>query len=192
MLRIRSSQVTASLIGRSRQALRVTQNDLALLLGVARRTMGRWEARKSAPTEHQRHKLARTVHPRDPGLAEEIAIEAGTTLEGLGLVEPAPPLPPAPLPAASAAIAGPPPRAFPPIDLVLDAIVHVAAQTLEEQDINRVPIGAVTAVLRSAFSRARLLGLTVEEVDGALAARARTADPAAAAAAKAGRARAAR
>jgi DNA-binding XRE family transcriptional regulator len=192
MLRVRSSQVTASLIGRSRQALRVTQNDLALLLGVARRTMGRWEARKSAPTEHQLHKLARAVHPRDPSLAEEIAIEAGTTLEGLGLVEPAPAPSPAPSPAPHAAVAGPPPRAFPPIDLVLDAIVHVAAQTLEAQDVNRVPIGAVTAVLRSAFSRARQLGLTVEEVDTALAARAGTPDPAAAVAAKPGRARAVR
>jgi DNA-binding XRE family transcriptional regulator len=179
MLRIPTAQVTAGLLGRSRDALHVTQKQLADLLSVARRTVGRWEGRESTPTEEQLRRLARAVHPRDADLALEIAIEAGTTLEALGLVAPAPATPAAPPPppvAAPAAIVVPPARPFPPVDLVVDAIVHVAAQALEEQDAGRDPIGTVTAILRAAFARGRRLGLTIAEVDEALGSRDRPID----------------
>jgi transcriptional regulator with XRE-family HTH domain len=179
MLRMPTAQVTAGLLGRSRLALGVTQNQLAAVLSVARRTIGRWEGREGAPTEEQLCRLARAVHPRDAALALEIANEAGTTLEALGLVAPAPPAPAAPPPppvSLQAAVVGPPPRPFPPVDLVVDAIVHVSAQALEGQDAGRDPIGTVTAVLRAAFARARRLGLTIAEVDEALGSRGRPID----------------
>jgi DNA-binding XRE family transcriptional regulator len=166
MIRFPSSQTTSPLIARFRLALGLSQGDLAKALSVTRRTVGRWEGRQSAPSFDQLGKLAVMAHPKAPDLARELADEAGTTMEQLGLVVPkapdpspahaAPPSPPAPLP-----------RAFPPVELMIDSILHVAARALDGQMASVDPVGAVQRVLRVAFERARGLGLTVEELDAA-------------------------
>jgi hypothetical protein len=110
------------------------------------------------------------VFPHDASLAAQLAAEAGTTLEGLGLVTPPAPLPPAPHPApppVPAVAPGPPPRAFPPIALMVDSILLAsidAAATLGATGARE----AVPTILRAAFSRARGLGLTTDEIDEAL------------------------
>ncbi len=116
------------------------------------------------------HEIAAAVFPHDASLAAQLASEAGTTLEGLGLVTPPAPLPPAPptpSPPAPVVVPGPPPRAFPPIALMVDSIVLAsidAAATLGATGARE----AVPTLLRAAFSRARGLGLTTEEIDEAL------------------------
>jgi transcriptional regulator with XRE-family HTH domain len=166
MPHIPDTQAVPRLLGRSRLALSFTQNELAMMLGVARRTVGRWEGGDSTPSIDELRKLARAVHPKDAQLAVEIAAEGGTTLEALGLVVPASKAPPTP-PAAPT----PPPRPFPPVDLMIDSVVHVAAQALAAHDAHGEPATIVRAVLSAAFSRARGLGLTIEEVDNALSPR---------------------
>jgi transcriptional regulator with XRE-family HTH domain len=185
MHRIPETQVVVKLLGRFRVTLGTTQNELAKLLGVTRRTVGRWEAGASAPSIDQLRHLARAVHSKDPALAEALATEGDATLETLGLRSPAPSAPrapaatpapsiaraPAPPAAAPSALIGPPPRPFPPVALLIDSIVHVAARALDGEDPGRDPVAAITAVLRIAFARASALGLTVDEVDSALSPR---------------------
>jgi transcriptional regulator with XRE-family HTH domain len=156
----------AQLLYRSRLALDMTQNELANLLGVARRTVGRWEGCESTPSVDELHRLARAVHPKDSALAAEVAVEGGITLDGLGLV--------APTPAASpvSVVMSPSARPFPPVNLMIDSVVHVAAQALGAHETNDDPVRIVRAVLLAAFGRARGLGLTVEEVEGALSSKA--------------------
>jgi transcriptional regulator with XRE-family HTH domain len=177
--RIPDGEIVVRLLGRTRLALHITQKELAELLGVARRTISRWEGRESIPSASQLHVLARAVHPHDAALAAELAAEGDATLEGLGLRPPAPAPPPAPVAAAPpvpaappSEVRGPPPRAFPRVEYLIDSIVHVAAQALDGEDAGRDPIGTVRAVLRVAFARASALGLTVDEVRGALSPRA--------------------
>jgi DNA-binding XRE family transcriptional regulator len=175
MHRIPETHVVVKLLGRFRVTLGTTQKELAHLLGVTRRTIGRWEAGASAPSTDQLRVLARAVHPKDPALAADLAAEGDATLETLGLRSPAAPAPSAPSatpaaapPAASTARADPPPRPFPPVALLIDSIVHVAARALDGEDPARDPVAAVSAVLRVAFARASALGLTVREVESAL------------------------
>jgi transcriptional regulator with XRE-family HTH domain len=162
MLQVPEPAKARRLIALSRQALEVTQNQLATLMRVARRTVGRWEGRGGSPSVKQLADLARMVHPKDLALATELATEAGTTLAALGLEEPA--APPAP-----AALAAPqtPARIFPPVGLMTDSILHVAKQALEEAVGNTSDVATVLAVLRAGFARARGLGLTIAEVDDA-------------------------
>ncbi|HEV3189041.1 MAG TPA: helix-turn-helix transcriptional regulator [Polyangiaceae bacterium] len=149
------------LVVRARMALDMTQKQLAEMLGVSLRTANRWEGGGSYPDLQQVGQLARAVHPKDAALAEALAGEAGTTLEALGLVarkSPSPPLPPAP-----------PPRAFPPIDLMVDSVILAAADTVAGYaDCPLQERSALLDVLRAAISRARRLGLTLEEVDAVL------------------------
>ena len=113
MHRIPETQVVVKLLGRFRVTLGTTQNELAKLLGVTRRTVGRWEAGASAPSIDQLRHLARVVHSKDPALAEALATEGDATLETLGLRSPAPTAPRAPL--ASPRRRPPaPPRLLPP------------------------------------------------------------------------------
>jgi transcriptional regulator with XRE-family HTH domain len=162
MPHVPGTHAAATLLVRARQALDLTQDDLATALGVARRTIGRWEGLQSTPSVDDLAKLARIAYPKDPALAAEIAAEGGATLEGLGLaarssVDPSAPVaPPIPL------------RPFPPVDLVMDSIVHVAARALDAENPGSDSVETVRAVLRAAFARARGLGLTVEEIDDAL------------------------
>jgi transcriptional regulator with XRE-family HTH domain len=178
MHRVPDSQIVVKLLGRSRLALKITQKELADLLGVARRTISRWESRAGVPSPEQLRGLARAVHPHDAALAAELAAEGDATLEALGLrpqALPAPGAPGAPSHAPAPASGGLPSRPFPPVGLLIDSIVHVAARALDGQDPSRDPIGAVTTVLRVAFARASALGLTVGEVERALSPRAEAA-----------------
>lgn len=149
------------LIVRARMALGMTQKQLAEMLGASLRTASRWEGGGSYPDHQQVGQLARAVHPKDATIAEALAGEAGTTLEALGLVvrkSPSPPLSPAP-----------PPRAFPPIDLMVDSVILAAADAVAGYaDSPLQERSALLDVLRAAISRARRLGLTLEEVDAAL------------------------
>jgi DNA-binding XRE family transcriptional regulator len=149
------------LIVRARMALQMTQKELAEMLGVSLRTASRWEGGGSSPDLDHVRQLARAVHPKDATLAGALAGEAGTTLEALGLVmakSPSPPLPPAPAP-----------RAFPPIDLMVDSVILAAVDAVAryaDSPLQERP--ALLDVLRAAVARARLLGHTLEEVDGVL------------------------
>ena len=157
---------TPHLAMRARNALDFTQAQMGDALGVARRTITRWEAGQSYPSVDDMFEMARAVFEKDPALAAELAAEGGGSLEGIGLakkVAAAPHAPPAP--------AGPPPRPFPPVDLMMDSVVHVAVQALaaaKEQE----PIAVARAVLTVGFSRARALGITIDEADQALRPRA--------------------
>jgi len=158
------SEITP-LLSRSRMLLGLTQKGLGELLEVSLRTAHRWDLGKGRPSIDQVRQLAAHVFPLDATLAAQLAEESGATLEGLGLVQPAPP-PPLPPPAPVVA-PGPPPRAFPPITLMVDSILLYAIDAA-------VALGtpgareSVPTILRAAFSRARGLGLTTEEIDDAL------------------------
>jgi transcriptional regulator with XRE-family HTH domain len=159
MPHVPSSEIRG-LFARARLALGFTQKEIADLLGVSMRTASRWEGGDSSPDLVQITKVARAVHPKDAALAEALAAEAGTTLEALGLVvrPKAPPPAPAPVPAS---------RAFPPIALVMDSVLLAAfdaAAKHTDSALRERPV--VLDVLRAAVSRARALGLTLEEVDG--------------------------
>jgi len=158
------------LVSRTRILLGLTQKGLGERFGVSLRTAHRWELGRSYPSIAQVHQIAAAVFPHDASLAAQLASEAGTTLEGLGLVTPPAPPPPAPPPAPPSApvvAPGPPPRAFPPIALMVDSILLAsidAAATLGATGARE----AVPTILRAAFSRARGLGLTTDEIDEAL------------------------
>lgn len=137
-------------------ALHLNQVGMARTLRISRRTITRWYARHSAPSLGNLQDLARLVHPTDAALAARLAAVSGETLEGLGLVSP---------PDATAQTAAPPgatSRPFPPVPLLVDAIVCAAAEASQSTPT------AMRGVLRAAFARARELGLTIEEVNAAL------------------------
>jgi DNA-binding XRE family transcriptional regulator len=150
-------------IVRARSLLGLSQDELAEKLEVSRRTVIRWATGQAHPSASQLHVIARMVHPLDEDLAELLAIEGGTTLASLGLVTPAPP-PPVPVP-PSPEPQPPPPRPFPPVRLMLHAVLHAA------QNAATAPPEDVRAIVAAAFAITRGLGLTVEELDDALAGR---------------------
>jgi transcriptional regulator with XRE-family HTH domain len=160
MPHIPSSDCLAPLT-RAQMLLGLSQGELAERLGTSRRSVTRWHAGESLPGTEQLAELARLVHRHDASTAARLAEEAGTTLVALGLKSEAPP-PAAPESPPSAPLREPPPRAFPPTRLMVESIVCAASETMQ------VLPAEVRAVLQAAFSRARGLGLTVEEVDDAL------------------------
>lgn len=85
-----------------RDALRLTQDEIAALAGVSRRSLTRWETGDARPAFTQAARLVKAVLQRDRALAEKLAA-------ALDL----PPLPPPPLP----------PREF-------DLLLYVAADDL--------------------------------------------------------------
>jgi transcriptional regulator with XRE-family HTH domain len=128
----------------------ISQGELGVLLGASRRTGQRWEGSGATPSTQQLHDLARRVYSKDAKLAADIAAEAGSSLEALGIVPAALPAPP---PAATPA---------PPAEDVVDAVVCAAADAID------VLPRAVRPALLAAFTRARRLGLSVEAVESAL------------------------
>lgn len=155
------------LVVRARIALGTTQKAMGERFGCSHRTAARWESGQSHPSNEQIHEMARAVHASDASLAAALAAEGGTTLEALGLVVRAPPPPPPPPPPAPPP--GPPPRAFPPIALMLDSVLLAAIDAAEAHTDSLRERGVVLAVIRAAFARARALGLTLNEVDDAMA-----------------------
>jgi hypothetical protein len=124
---------------------------LGEMLGISRRTAQRFVAH-GVPRYYKRE-LARLVLPFDPQLAAEIAQSEEHSLATWGLVMPEPQVvvPPA-LPA--------PPS--PPADGVVDAVVCAAAEAMEMMPRD------VRAGLLAAFTKAREIGVDVEQVERVL------------------------
>ncbi len=136
------------LLTRARHVSRLSQDELAKRLRVSKRTIARREHGKAPVGRQDVGTLAALVFPRDPAMAEELAAAGGHTLESLGLV-------------TAPVVATPPPP--PPSRLVVDAVVCVAADAL-----GATP-GTVRGALHAAFRRARELGLSLQDVEDALA-----------------------
>ena len=147
-----------ALLGDARRALGLNQAQLGELLGSSKRTVQRWETKRSYMSPEERVKLAAHVHPHDAETAAELVATIGQTLESVGIVVPPVPPPPPPPPPPPAP-AGPPPM---PRHLAVDAVVCVASEAL-----GAVP-SAVRGPLLAAFRRARELGLSCDEVEQAL------------------------
>jgi hypothetical protein len=130
------------LLVKARYALNIgSQGALGQLLGSSRRSGERWARGQARPLPSQLLELARRVQATDRALAATIAARAGGKLD-----EPSGPR------ALTMAVG----------DLV-DVVVCAAA------DAMNLPPEAVRPALRAAFHKARIVGLTVEEVEGALA-----------------------
>ncbi len=139
------------------RTLSLSQRKLGELCQVSTRTAHRWSGGRSYPSVEHVKTIARAAYPEDPGLAGRLATAAGTTLVAWGI---APPPPPAPV--------GPPPRPFPPMAAMVDALVMAALDAADTPVSGPVSRHAVRAALRAAFSQARALALTLQEVDDAL------------------------
>ena len=137
----------------ARARLGMSQREFGPALFLSHRTASRWDTGRSVPVASTLRHLAALLVPVDLALAQEVAAHANETLEELGLVAPAPP-PEAPRP---------PPR--PPVtaDDLVDAVLCAVAEASD------VSPRALRPVLHAAFKRARELGLTVDEVEAALA-----------------------
>jgi hypothetical protein len=158
------------LLVRARRALDLpSQGALGEALGSSARSGQRWERNESKPSADQVHQLVRRVHPVDAALAAELAEASDTTLLALGLE--APPAPAVVTTAAPEAPAPPPPPPPPDPIHIVDTVVCAAAEAMQLMP------EAIRPALRAAFRRARLAGLSVEDVDRALHPRAKTQTP---------------
>jgi DNA-binding XRE family transcriptional regulator len=139
------------LVIEARRALGLNREKFGELLRLSKRTIARWEGGQSSISSTDLFSLAGHVYPHDAELAEELALAGGATLQALGIVS-APVAPP------------PPPPPPPPIPghVLVEAIVCAAADALKA-----VPESVRPAVL-AAFTRARELRMTVEDVERAL------------------------
>ncbi|HEY1696183.1 MAG TPA: helix-turn-helix transcriptional regulator [Polyangiaceae bacterium] len=147
------SRPIANLLYEARHALGLgSQGEMGEFLGSSARSGQRWERGQSTPSHDQLVRLMAAVYPRNAALAEEIAASQGTTLVQVGVVQPPPPPPP------PAPLAAPPPPRPDPAHLV-DTVVCAAAEAM-----NMMP-EEIRPALRAAFRRARLAGLSVEDVD---------------------------
>jgi transcriptional regulator with XRE-family HTH domain len=149
------------LIGRARVALGLTQKQLGEMFHTSMRTAHRWEGGKAYPDVEQIQRLVRAVFPVDAQLAAQLAHEAGTELSAMGLVVASNDEP--------AAAPSPPSRPFPPVALMIDSILLAAVDAAQGDTGAATGRQTVRDILRAAFSRARGLGLTIEEVEQALA-----------------------
>ncbi len=132
----------------ARHAAGLSQDKVAQVMGLSKRTISRWEVGRASPSADNACTLARLVYPYNAAIAAELAAAASESLESLGLVTaPAPPPAPPPLPS----------------HLVVDAIVCVAADALAATP------STVRGALHAAFKRARELRLSMEDVEKALA-----------------------
>jgi transcriptional regulator with XRE-family HTH domain len=137
---------TRALVARAQAALGMTHREFGEALGSSERTALRWAAGRSSVGVSGLRALARLVHPRDPALANELAGATSETLESLGIV------------AQGAAVAA-------DASVLVDAVVCAAADALS------MAPSAVRGALLAAFGRARELGLSVGDVEKAIAAR---------------------
>ena len=156
-----STESSSALLVKARLALGILQKDVAELLGVSARTMGRWTSRGVNLTREQTATLARAVHPKDASLASRIAAYGGETLETLGI------------------LAGPAAGATPPATArtlmlraqAVDAVVCSAADALD------ISPRAVRPAVLAAVRRAREAELTLEDVETVLAGAAQASPP---------------
>jgi hypothetical protein len=152
-----AARPVAVLVSDAMKALGMTQEQFGYALGASLRTAQRWATGRATPYESNLRILAKLLHPTNRPLAVEIAAHIHETLETLGIETPTPATP---SPVVPPQVPPSPPR--PPTNLVVESVVCAAADTLQ------MPPGGVREALRSAFARARALGLTVAEVDEAL------------------------
>jgi hypothetical protein len=148
---------TDELLVRAQLALGLSHRRFGEAIGISERTSQRWVGTTSKPTIRQLCTLAALVYPRDAALASMLAEAASETLESLGI---APPPPPAVAPAPTPAPLAP--------HLVADLVVCAAASA------GGIVPSAARAAVSALFVRMRELGLSVEDVEAALAASAAT------------------
>jgi transcriptional regulator with XRE-family HTH domain len=135
----------AALLYEARRTLRIgSQGKLGVRIGSSARSGQRWERGEASPSARQLQELAGLVYPKNASLAAEIASAGGTTVEALGLA-PASPVKPRP-----------------DTEHIVDTVVCAASDAM-----GALP-EAVRPALLAAFRRARLVGLTMEEVESAL------------------------
>jgi hypothetical protein len=146
---IKPQRTIRHLLTDARRTLGMSQREFGPALGSSHRTATRWDSGASVPFELELRKLAELLVPIDQELATEAAAHMGETLESLGLVAARPPAKPVAPPT-------------PPEDLV-DIVVCAAAEASD------VSPRAMRTLLYVAFRRANQVGLTVEQVERALA-----------------------
>jgi transcriptional regulator with XRE-family HTH domain len=135
--------VVAPLIFRVRSALTMSQRELGETLGVAKKTVMRWELRRSMPYHGVVEQMARLVYTRDPALAQDLAAAMGGTLASLGIeVVPAPKVP--------------------TVEHLVDSVLCAAAEAAA------IAPKAMRAGLAAAFERMAALDLTAAQVSEAL------------------------
>ena len=119
-----------------RKSFGLHQDDMAKLLGIARRTLVRWEQGEAEPTGRRLDRLLRALHRRDVRAAERVATAAKSTLEAHGLA-------PAPTTVASSRTV--------PVGLrdVIDLAVHAAAEASDASP-RAVRAGVIAALRRVA------------------------------------------
>jgi transcriptional regulator with XRE-family HTH domain len=136
----------------ARQALQMSQREFGPALGASHRTASRWDAGNAQPTESQLRSLVQLLAPVNPELATEAAAHIGETLENLGLA------PYAPQPAVSATA-----ETLRSAKDLVDIVVCAAAEAADTSPRTMRP------VLYVAVRRARQVGLTLEQIEQALA-----------------------
>lgn len=148
----------AEAIQRAKNALTMSNLDLANALGAGRKTVGKWTMGRGSPAPAAIDALATLLLPVNAGLALELVRAHNAALShGSPYILPETPyLPPAPPPAPAPAPAPAPPVAT-PADLV-DAMVCAACEAAD------VAPKAMRAALAAAFTRAQRLGLDVAQV----------------------------
>jgi hypothetical protein len=158
---------TLQLIFEARRLVAHSNREFALLTGASLRTVERYSHNGGISDISQTHKLIAAVHPKNPDLANQLAAAAGTTLEALGVVKPAPTIAPAQAasPPPPAVVVAPPPSPSIPearpehADLVLFA----AANALDMSP------RALRPAVAAAFAKAKELGVSVGSLADLLA-----------------------
>jgi len=135
------------LVAKVRVALGLNQKELAAQLGVSSKTIGRWMKSGTMLASYQARRLVDLLAPVDRDLAARVAATQGETLATLGLETPA-------QPTHDVAV----------LPLAVDAVVCAAAEALD------LSPRAVRPALVAAVRRAREAGVTMEQVEAALAA----------------------
>ena len=146
------AESVSQLLVQAQRTLGVTQKGLAEILGCSSRTVMRHQHGDGYLLPSQYEALATACHPHDASFAAVLARHAGKTLIDLGLERPPAPVPP-PAPRCPAPTHG----------HLLDSIVCVAAEAMQTTP------QAMRPGLKAAFERVVALGLTAEQVLGAMA-----------------------
>jgi transcriptional regulator with XRE-family HTH domain len=146
----------------ARQALGMSQTELAEALGSSRRTIIRRERGQTDIAPFQVQRLADLVRAEDPDLADELLVAAG--LEPVAVVEMPPAAPVVEVAIMPAPVEEPPKPATPAYvpKQAVEAVLYAAADAIDESPRRIKP--AIVA----AFARAKEMGLTVEQVVEAL------------------------
>ncbi len=125
-----------------RLTLGLNQENYARFIGSSKRTIQRVEAGRSSLSRNEIARTVQALHPKDPGLAQRVAAQFGTTLAEAGIVA----VPSQPVVSLGA----------------LDSVLCAAADVLD------LSPRAVRPALLAALVRARELGLGVDALMAAL------------------------